>query len=171
VGDRTRAIIREITPPVLLRATRALRAPFAPERPPEYYDDLFQKSPGYSLPYTQSHYYFLWAVIADRLATANARRILDIGCGPGQFATLLYDKGFRHYCGIDFSATAIQLARTRCPDFEFVCADLRDPGLLEGRMYDWALVLETLEHVDDDLGLLSRLHPGCGVFLTVPKLR
>ncbi len=169
MGDRTRAVIREITPPVLLRATRPLRARFAPEQPPEYYDDLFQTSPGYSLPYTQSHYYFLWSVIADRLVTANARQILDVGCGPGQFAKLLYDKGFRHYCGIDFSAAAIQLATTRCPDFEFVRADLRDPGLLEGRIYDWALVLETLEHVEDDLGLLSRLRPGCRVILTVPN--
>ena len=138
-------------------------------RPAGYYDDVYRVSASYRQPYWESRYYFLWSVVADRLVRANVRNILDLGCGPGQFAALLRDKGFERYCGIDFSETSVELAREVCPAFEFAVADLSDPDTLRHREYDCVLALEFLEHVEDDRGILEEIRPGTRVLLTVPN--
>ncbi|MDI5789533.1 class I SAM-dependent methyltransferase [Bacillus licheniformis] len=39
---------------------------------------------------------------ARLLPESKDETIVDIGCGTGRFAKLLYDKGYRKYLGIDF---------------------------------------------------------------------
>ncbi|NIV18191.1 MAG: methyltransferase domain-containing protein, partial [Woeseiaceae bacterium] len=86
--------------------------------------------------YTLSKYYPFWAVIADRAVRYGANSILDIGCGAGQFASLLYDKGLREYCGIDFSRKRIEHARLVCPDFTFVVKDALETKVYGTLLYD-----------------------------------
>lgn len=50
--------------------------------------------------------------------------ICDLGCGPGQVARYLKDRG-AEVIGVDFSAAMIKQARLRNPDIKFVCADMR----------------------------------------------
>jgi trans-aconitate methyltransferase len=130
---------------------------------------VYETSASYRQPYWESRYYFVWSVVADRLAKANVDNVLDLGCGPGQVAALLRDKGLVRYCGIDFSKTSVEIARQVCPAFEFIVADLSDPDTLAGREYDCALALEFLEHVEDDVGILDYIKPGTRVLLTVPN--
>ena len=52
----------------------------------------------------------MWTVLADRIRRSGAKSVLDIGCGPGQFAACLFDMaGIETYTGLDFSAEAIRM--------------------------------------------------------------
>lgn len=177
MNERLRVLVKDITPPILVRTARRRRSAggsipqSAPQlRPASYYDKVYADSTAYQGPYAESEYYFMWSIVADRLLRSGAQSVLDLGCGPGQFASLLVDRGgVVHYCGLDFSTVSIELARARCPTLEFVRIDLSDPLAFEARDYDWAVALEVLEHVDDDISLLARLKPGSRVLLTVPN--
>ena len=52
----------------------------------DWYDEIYRQPHDYQAHYTQSRYYFLWSVIADRLIRSGVRRVLELGCGTGQFA-------------------------------------------------------------------------------------
>lgn len=172
---KLRGLVHGVLPPILLRGARSVRQRLARPvgrgelRAAAYYDAVYEGSSSYKEPYWESRYYFLWSVVADRLVRANVGHVLDIGCGPGQFASLLRDKGFDRYCGIDFSETSVELAKGMCPTFEFVVADLSDPETLGTREYDCVLALEVLEHVEDDVGILAHIRLGTTVFITVPN--
>jgi trans-aconitate methyltransferase len=173
-----RAAVKEMTPPLLYRGmvavTHRVTRKLGPargwgERPATWYDDIYRSDPEYGRHYTQSRYYPLWSVVADRLVRSGAKRILDLGCGPGQFALLLADKGITEYYGLDFSAAAIEAARAVCPAFQFRAADIRRQGVLESLEYDCCLALEFLEHVENDTEILRRLRRGSRFYATVPN--
>lgn len=169
--------LRGLTPPFLwktgLKVGRTLgfvrKFEYGKEQPAEYYDQKFDFSDHWKLHYTKSHYYPLWTVVADRLTRMQVRRILDIGCGPGQVACLLRDRGFTGYTGLDFSTNRIEAARQCCPGFEFLQADIFKTDALENRPYDCLLTMEFLEHIERDLEVLSRVRTGTFVLATVPN--
>jgi len=171
-------VAAEVTPPILLRAWQSVvgrlrrdgRAPEqAGQKDAAWYDKAFASVPEYRVHYTQSGYYFLWSVISDRIVRSGVERVLDLGCGPGQFASLLYDKGIRAYRGLDLSSTSVEMARKRCPGFEFLVQDLGKPDALQGFAYDCIVTLEFLEHVHFDLDVIQRIRPGTKFFATVPN--
>jgi 2-polyprenyl-3-methyl-5-hydroxy-6-metoxy-1,4-benzoquinol methylase len=96
--------------------------------------------------------------------------VLDVGCGTGANVAAFAD---RYACrGMDSSPDAIEHARSRFPSVEFACeADF-------ARRTDWleranvVLLMDVLEHVEDDFLFLSRmlapLAPGTKVLITVP---
>jgi len=154
----------------LERIFDALRKPGAGgERPAAFYDRRFAKRSRWREHYTKSRYYPIWTVVADRLKRAGVRRVVDIGCGPGQFASLLRDQGIREYIGLDFSPLRLEHARKICPEFQFVLADVFQSDILASRSHDAVVMLEFLEHVDRDLEALSMIKPGVRVIATVPN--
>ena len=97
--------------------------------------------------------YRLWQApfVLDKLAplvrrgeTASARRVLDVGCGPGTNAPQ-----FAHaeYVGIDISQRYIEAARRRYPG-TFVTADVRSYQPLPEDCFDFVLVNSLLHHLD-----------------------
>jgi trans-aconitate methyltransferase len=134
-----------------------------------WYDEVYKEFDVYRQPFYESPYYPTWIVIADRLHRYNARRILDIGCGPGQFAQLLQDWGFQQYTGLDFSAQAIEMAKSLVPAYEFVVGDARSPDAYRNVEYDALVCTEVLEHVSDDFGVVSCFAPGSRCLCTVPN--
>ncbi len=172
-------ILRSLTPPLIWKAVAKLRRAklggrvakweHGVEQPPEYYDWSFERGGHWRSHYTESHYYPLWTVVADRVLRAGAERILDIGCGPGQVASLLFDKGIPRYLGLDFSPARVQQARTVCPGYRFEVADVFETDLLDEWDHDCVLVMEFLEHVERDLDFLRRIKPGTRVIATVPN--
>src|SRR5262249_48355077 len=59
----------------------------------DWYDRCYTETPTYRDHYTRSSYYPLWTVIVDRVRRDKVKRILEIGCGPGQLAAFLLDQG------------------------------------------------------------------------------
>ncbi len=170
-----RDVLRDLTPPVMWRffARSMMRRTnrqwtFGAEQPPEFYDHTFRAA-HWKQHYTDSHYYPLWTVIADRVRRHGTKRIVDIGCGPGQVACLMRDLKIDHYLGLDFSGERIAHAKQVCPEFEFVQADIFQTDVLETAAYDTVLVMEFLEHVEEDLAVLRRLRRDTYVLATVPN--
>ncbi|MXO89678.1 class I SAM-dependent methyltransferase [Pontixanthobacter aquaemixtae] len=140
-----------------------------PERPSNFYDRKFLAVDHRSAHYTQSPYFPMWAVIADRISREGFENILDIGCGPGQFAAMLFDQGVPSYTGLDFSLVATVKGQKACPDYSFICADIRADNSLEDGNYDCVVMLEFLEHVEDEIDVLRRIKPGATLLGSVPN--
>ena len=82
-------------------------------------------------------------------------RVLDIGCGEGNLAAMLSFKGALKIDGIDFSAEAIALAKSRLniPNVNFFCEDYK----VITEKYDVIVMNGVLEHFDspwDDLSYI-----------------
>lgn len=169
-------VLKDWTPPAVWRlGQRLARHPVvAPlyrgaERGADYYDHSFHTRDSWHEHYTESQYYPLWIIIADRIRQRGASAVLDIGCGPGQVATLLRDKGITNYVGIDFSHERIQQARKVCPELEFIEADIFQTDLLHTRQYDTVICTEFLEHVERDLEVIANIQSGVRFFGSVPN--
>ncbi len=134
-----------------------------------YYDDVYRVSPDYHAKGRESVYFPAWNEIVALIKANGYRRLLDVGCGPGQFAEYLLeeDPGMT-YMGVDFSGMAIEAARRRCPNAGFAQADVFSDGALDGLEYDVVLMLEVLEHLHQDLELLKKLPSGSHVVASVP---
>ncbi len=109
-----------------------------------------------------------WFVARRRLFAALAggdqdARILDVGCGTGVFLAHLEDLGWRRLAGVEPSA------RLRAK-FRPASAELF--AELPAGPYDKVLLLDVLEHIDDDRGTLAALRrilkPGGRLYLSVP---
>jgi SAM-dependent methyltransferase len=151
--------------------TKTNHDPSAPcERDAQWYDALVsQQMEGLSQGYWRSYYYFLWAIIADRVRRSRMLEVLEIGCGPGRLAAFLLDQGVNKYVGLDFSPKAIALARQLVPAGQFVVDDARTTTLPSKIEHDVLICTEVLEHVDDDLAIISRFRPGKRCLCSVPS--
>lgn len=109
-------------------------------------------------------------IITQLLGTEKDPLVVDVGCGTGGTVAALTGR-FRTV-GVDPSASAIELARSKYPECEFL--EGRAPDVLAGRIADVRAVVmsDVLEHVEDDSGLLGdiveRCAPGTWFVLTVP---
>lgn len=139
------------------------------EKNAAWYDEIYSTYEHYRLHYTRSVYYPLWSVIVDRIMRAGISSVLDVGCGPGQFATLLRDRGLEEYCGFDFSEKCIRQARLICPDYSFVVADAFETDLFQTFHYDAVVCTEFLEHVECDIEILRQIRSGVRLYGSVPN--
>jgi trans-aconitate methyltransferase len=121
------------------------------------------------LPLWRSPWLAVYATAAELLST-GAGPIADVGCGTGRLARLLHERGERDYLGIDFSPARIEEARRYAPEMRFDVGDVHDPAIRR-RLGDFArfAILETLEHIEDDLGLLDAIPAGALTVFSVPN--
>lgn len=140
----------------------------------EVYDSAYRGGGAantYRAHYTKSFYYPSWKRALSYFYLLDRKtEILEIGCGVGQFANMLFDAGFSRYTGLDFSSEAIKLAKETNPAFSerFLVGDAFQTPLLDGA-YDIVIMFEILEHLNEDLKLVSRIQPGRKVLLSVPN--
>ena len=139
------------------------------ERASGWYDRMFSRARHYHEPYNSSRYYFLWAVIADRLRRDGVGRVLDIGCGTGQLAALLFDQGIEEYVGLDFSPTAVAHAQRMAPRGRYVVGDARHADIYTSAEYDVLICTEVLEHIEEDLYVVTRFPPAAHCVFSVPN--
>ncbi len=165
IPPRVRAIADEIR-----RYSCAPSKSHGPEVSKTYYDDIYKDSQKYSEEGERSVYSRVWDEIVARIDKGRHTRILDIGCGPGQFAEYLLQRcPSIEYTGVDFSRVAIDAAKKRCPPGTFVEADLFQTDILDEGEYDLVVALEVLEHLEDDLAVLGRIPAGKDVIFSVPN--
>jgi 2-polyprenyl-3-methyl-5-hydroxy-6-metoxy-1,4-benzoquinol methylase len=139
----------------------------------EWYDEVFRHGGSeqiYFLKYDETPWYPIWKKIAARIKELGSTKILDIGCGPGQFADcLLNEIGLVSYVGIDFSSAAISFAEELSLPVSFVVADATDYDYSQIE-YDVVVTTEFLEHIHDDLGVLSKISKGSVILATLPNM-
>lgn len=128
----------------------------------EWYDFAYTKSTEYAKPYFETFYYPLWQKVFQ-LITASP--ILEVGCGSGQFAEMLLDRGLKQYHGFDFSRAAVKIAKYKSKQ-SFEIADALTPDPYKGD-YKTVIIMEVLEHTDDEK-ILSFIPIGKEIILTVP---
>lgn len=93
------------------------------------------------------------------LIEVNTQSVLDVGCGDGLFLGLVHtrlsDSVLR---GIDWSPTAIEMAKDRTPGAEFKLLDATSSRLpFEDKEFDVVVALDVLEHTYKPEELLREL--------------
>ena len=139
----------------------------------DFYDFVYSQGGAngeYLKRYDTSVYYPVWLKVLEIVTRLNNPSVLDVGCGPGQFASMLFDNGILKYKGFDFSCEAVSLAQAVSPKMKhaFYCDDAFNSVAYKGDV-DVAIILEVLEHVHDGLGLLSNIAAGTKVIMSVPN--
>jgi SAM-dependent methyltransferase len=101
------------------------------------------------------------------------RRVLDVACGSGYGAAILWHAGARHVLGIDRDRATIDRARVRFggAGVEFRCADALELAGLD-RRFEVVVSFETIEHLPapdaflDEIGRV--MTPGGTAVLSTP---
>ena len=120
---------------------------------------------------TPAHGY-LFPTVRDWLRQANARTVLDLGCGNGALTSAFDHAGFE-MTGMDMSETGIAIASRNFPTISFNHSDLATPIADELRhRFDAVIAVEVIEHLLLPRLLLQRvkeaLRPGGVFILTTP---
>ena len=136
------------------------------EKKAAYYDEIFKTSKEYHLHYKKSLYYVVWAQVLKFVKQIPDPKILEIGCGTGQFAHYLYDEGYRDYHGIDFSPEAVKIAKGVVGQ-SFAVGDSLDKDLYEDR-YNLIIALEIMEHIEGDTTVLGNIRDGASIIMSLP---
>ena len=136
----------------------------------EYYDEIYVASEKYTSGYQDSIYLPVWEKVQEVIRANNLSAVVDIGCGPGQFAEyLLQSLPGVAYTGHDYSRTAISNARQRCPRASFVESDVLAEDAPFQAEADVFVMLEVLEHIEQDLTILEKVPAGQWLILSVPN--
>ncbi len=107
-----------------------------------------------------------------RRAGAASGVLVDVGCATGVFACEAQAAGWR-VTGVEPSAWAIERARSRGPDVNWIHAMLEEAEFAPASL-DSVTLWDVLEHVAQPAAALSRvrgwLKPGGRLFLNVPNI-
>lgn len=97
----------------------------------------------------------------------SGRLVLDVGGGAGNMAHHLAHYG--HVIGVDYNPRPLAVAAQRGLD---VCQGYGDGLPFAGDSFDLVALLDTVEHIDKELGVLQEcvrvLKPGGKLIVTVP---
>jgi SAM-dependent methyltransferase len=96
------------------------------------------------------------------------REVLDLGCGTGAMTKLLSRYG--RAIGVDVEATAVAAARKRGVNAQQI--PTAGPLPLPSDQFDVVTSLDVIEHIDDDVAVLSEMYrvmkPGGTLLIAVP---
>lgn len=114
--------------------------------------------------------------IYNRLRPFLGQRVLEVGCGLGNFTPFLLDREL--VVATDLSAEYCAAVAARYPDSPNLIVrphDITaDPAPLVEYSFDTVLCLNVLEHIADDLAALQNIHrvlvPGGVLILLVPAI-
>jgi 2-polyprenyl-3-methyl-5-hydroxy-6-metoxy-1,4-benzoquinol methylase len=123
----------------------------------------------YALPYRRSRYYPLFRAVLAELRRRDARAVLEVGCGVGTFASMLFEKSAIGYAGFDFSPVAVAAAVQRTGrSGAFYVADATSESSY-ARPYNTIVCTEVLEHIEADRRAVELWRPGTDCICSVPN--
>ncbi|MDV6328079.1 methyltransferase domain-containing protein [Idiomarina sp. Sol25] len=136
----------------------------------KFYDFIYLESSKYASESEGSVYVPVWKKVCEIINQSNLKKVIDIGCGPGQFAEYFVNHcPHVKYLGLDFSEVAVDLAKERCPNMKFSCENVNEyTDILDSKDVAYVL-LEVLEHIELDLELINQLSTGSLVIFSVPN--
>lgn len=138
----------------------------------EFYNDVFSRSERYRKNYRDTPWYPVWSKIVEHVNSRGIQSVLELGCGPGQLAHYLADKGIKEYLGVDFSGQAISIAQDNFSKHglkgSFISEDI-NKFKFENFTYDCVIATEFLEHISNDVDILNRVSSGSLIIGTLPN--
>lgn len=141
------------------------------EKNSHYYDGVYTDNQKYDCHYEKSPYYPIWENIA-KVFLNPSDKIIELGCGTGQYAKMLIDYKFKYLLGVDFSQTAIEKAKKVTGKNFFICESLFEKelwGLIQTLDYNTVVILEVLEHIKNDVQIIENIPPGKKIIFSVPN--
>jgi len=116
----------------------------------------------------------LYLDLLDRYGATNNGRLLEIGCGEGDFLLRANKRGFT-VTGVEYSEHACAVARQKLSiqrGWDVICGEIDDvPG---EAIYDVCVLSDVIEHVRNPRALLERVHgllrPGGTILIATPSL-
>jgi 2-polyprenyl-3-methyl-5-hydroxy-6-metoxy-1,4-benzoquinol methylase len=90
----------------------------------------------------------------------DGRFVLDVGCGPGQYAITLARRGAGQVVGIDFASAMIQLAKKQAIDsgvgdrIELIAGDFADFNF--DRTFDYVIMMGFMDYIEDPATVVAR---------------
>jgi len=133
----------------------------------QYYDEIYRTDDRtYQRPRT-SPYYPMYRMAAEFVRETGCRHVLEVGCGSGVLAEMLIQGG-ADYKGFDISSVGIERAKIRNPSGAFA---LGDATAVESYnvAYDVIVCCEVLEHIEQDLKVVSLWRAGVACVCSVPN--
>lgn len=135
----------------------------------DYYEWAFKTNPEFSKPYKECQYFPIWDKAIAFINTNDI--IIDAGCGVGQVAQMIFDKGYsNHYFGFDSCEYAIKkcVERNLFP-MRFAIAKFQDIDIADISQFFNIKVIafEFLEHVDD-FKFIEGIGRGTTLIFSVP---
>lgn len=94
------------------------------------------------------------------------KKIIDIGCGIGWFTDMMFFNISKKIKGIDFSNIAINFHMKK--QYPAIDCEVADAYTYNYSGYEVAVLMETLEHMEQDVFLFKKFDQNCRVFATVP---
>jgi len=105
-------------------------------------------------------------ILKDMIRPLKIESVLDVGCGQGSLLEELRTEfPYLKPCGVDFSKSAVELARQRIPDGRFWVSDITQGPLDE--TYDLVVCSEVLEHIPDDIRAIQNLRQMTDKYLLI----
>lgn len=108
----------------------------------------------------------------QRYCGPGGGRLLEVGCGDGDFLVEAEAVGFR-VTGVEYAAAACEQARARLKNGEIFQGELENAPLPE-EQFDLCVLSDVIEHVRDPLAFLARVHrllkPNGAIFIATPSL-
>ncbi|MDA1354056.1 MAG: class I SAM-dependent methyltransferase [bacterium] len=146
------------------------------EKPKEYYDAIYESSERYALPALGIMFYnTLWLKSVLLALELKPDSIVELGCGPGHFASLLaryLPADFKQYTGIDFSDVSVAQCGEKVSDsrFSFITEDLSSYDFTS-HFKGSSLVVshEFFEHIYFELDLFAKMPSGTPILFSVPS--
>lgn len=116
------------------------------------------------------------AWVFDTISPHLGEQVLEIGCGTGTFTARMAASG-RAVTGIDVNPSYVQATRERMAGItsgRVLQGDVVDLKLDADELFDTVVMLDVLEHLQDDVGILralsAHLAPGGRMVLKVPAM-
>ena len=95
--------------------------------------------------------------LIEALAGLRGRRLLDAGCGAGEYVEAFAARGADAW-GIEFSAEKVRAYHARHPVSQRVTQGQLTAVPLPDGSFDLVLLNEVLEHTPDEIGTLTEMH-------------
>lgn len=135
-----------------------------------FYDAVYESSDKYASNSDNSIYVPAWDEVLQYFQDNDVLSVVDIGCGPGQFAEYAIKRlPDLRYTGFDYSSVAISQAKNRTKGVEFIEGNAFSSSLLTKNAADVYILLEVLEHIEKDLDLLGSMPSRASVVFSVPN--
>jgi len=84
-------------------------------------------------------------------------KVLDVGCGIGNFVYRLEEQNYTNVTGVDFAETSLGIAKKRTPNYNLFLHDLTKPLPFKDDSFDVAVCLDVIQHTKNPFEILEEV--------------